>query len=90
MLQLKSCVTPCISTLGEHHGAEVELGVGVSLIGCLSPPPHSFPEVLLHALTFKVHDAEVALGECLPLIGCLASITTARPRRSPASRRGLG
>ena len=44
---------------------------GVSLLGCLPPPPHRLHVVLPHSLAVGVHDAQVGLSYGVSLLGRL-------------------
>ena len=52
------------------HDTEVELSVGLSLLGGLLEPAHCLGMVLLHTLTVTTRDTEVELSKGMPLLSC--------------------
>ncbi len=53
------------------HDAEVDLGVGIALLGRLAVPFHCLAIVLRHALAFVVRETEGELGSGKALLGGL-------------------
>ena len=51
------------------HVAEIDLGIGLALLGGLAIPLQGLGVVLRHASAALVHDAEIVLSVGIPLLG---------------------